>query len=267
MPDQGPANVRFGEVERRFHLFCFDRLGYTHALFAQCETRTAFRRPTRTWEPLTMLNVALTLLIVAQTPAQITDERMLEMGHAAYMKAVRAAYPDDIGQWVDGEKRFQLQLAYRKEALIQSSPQRDLLNQIDILLANITKSACRAGDAFTVGTPNEFLYNAKASTAMVLSMEAILKNTPTTSVLQPKVWQTYREIQRFHQTEEPRIAEFAQRGGFSVEQHGFTINAIGNFITKVAQLMKDFTRDQKSHLFSLCIRLLRLTTGEDPLPY
>lgn len=214
-----------------------------------------------------MLNIALALLVVVQNPAEIADERMLELGHATYMKLVRSAHPNDVGQWVEGEKRFQLQLAYRKEAMIQASPQRERYDQIDILLANITKSACRAGDAFTVGTPNEFLYNAKASTAMVLSMEAILKNTPTTSVLQPKVWQTYRENQRFHQTEEPRIAEFAQRGGFSVEQHGITLNAIGNFITKVAELMKDFTRDQKSHLFSLCIRLLRLTTGGDPLPY
>ncbi|HMS56343.1 MAG TPA: hypothetical protein PKA27_13165 [Fimbriimonadaceae bacterium] len=214
-----------------------------------------------------MVLSALSLLCLSQDPSRLSDQQMLSMGHQAYMQAVRQAHPDDKGHWVAGEKRYQLQVGYRKERLIREHPNRNHFDRLDILLANLTKGACRASDAFLHETSDQLLLNAKASTAMVLTMEAIITNQLTSAVLQDEVWRTYREVRQVQTVERDRIASYAQRGGFSVEQQGYTMDAIGKAIFDSVALMKDASVDQKSHLFSLAIRLLRLTVGHDPLPY
>ena len=45
------------------------------------------------------------------------------------------------------------------------------------------------------------------------------------------------------------------------------VAALGWFIDKTIRLMAGRTEPEKRHLFRFQIKMLRLTVGEDPLPY
>lgn len=197
-----------------------------------------------------------------------TDQQIVAMGHGAWIAWVRER-GDTPERLTDAERRFALALGICKRNRIAESADRRALDELDILLANITKGACRLADHSVEGTPNERLYNAKATTAMVLTMDSIVeKRQAGPGPVQADVWRAYREVQGVHRQNHDKLEEYGRRtAGYTAAQHGHEYGALGRHIDRAFKLAARRSMSDRAHLFSLFERLIRLTVGVDPLPY
>lgn len=206
----------------------------------------------------------LTLIALVWVAQDITDAQILDMGRDAWLAQHRGA---NLDQLRNAERRFSYALAVRKEAAIQRSPDAKLLNDIDIDMANITKGACRLADYQLAQRPEGLLINAKASTLMVLTMDAVVRRLPSaSSVTQTDVWRTYKDTAAYHLGQSEAIQRDADRGGYSVEGHALNYKGLGHGIGRLMTHVASRSADEKRHLFDAVIKLLYLTKGEDPLP-
>jgi hypothetical protein len=194
---------------------------------------------------------------------------IIRTGHDRWIASFRTSQPDNYDALADAENRFALAFSKRKEELIAQSPERKQLEELDIYLANLTKSACRLSDYTLHGTEFFRLYNAKAATLMVLTMEGVAaKRSAKAPLDQEAVWKSFRQTRAMHANNLTRIEAFErQSGGYSAQQHMREYEALGQMLTRVFETMAGGSRDQKSHLFATSIKLINLTIGEDPLPY
>ena len=212
---------------------------------------------------MTALLAAISLFCTLQTP---TDAELVRMGHKPWIAQFDPADKDAL---TGAERRFAMALGLHKEQLILANPDKEALEEIDILLSNITKGAARIADAALAGSGNEFLYNAKAATLMVLTMQGFLLNQAAPDkTTQSDAWNAYREVEAKHRANLAQIAVFAeQHGGYSPTQHMREYRSLGRLMFEVIGKVRHRTPSQKGHIFSALRRFVRLTVGDDPLPY
>ncbi len=205
----------------------------------------------------------IALVALGWAGQDVSDDQIIAMGRDAWIARHQGA---DLDQLRSAERRFALAVGLRKEAAIQRSADAKLLNDIDIDMANITKGACRLADYQLAQRPEGLLINAKASTLMVLTMDAVVRRLPCASaVTQTDVWRTYKDTAAYHLGQSEAIQRDADRGGYSVEGHALNYKGLGHNIGRLMNHVASRSADEKRHLFDAVIKLIYLTKGQDPL--
>lgn len=210
----------------------------------------------------------LAVLMTGTGGRDVADAELLAMGRDRWIQKHLDANPTDYDALRNAEKRFSLALALRKEKQIKLSPNAKTLDNLDILMANITKGACRLADYQFEGKPDFLLINSKAEAVMVLTMNAVVNQRPSLDRFsQADVWRTYTETQRFHEGNRASIKKHAQSGGYPVENYFLNYSGLGKTIEDTMTTLRPFPDAAKRHVFGALVKLIRLTRGEDPLPY
>ena len=219
-----------------------------------------------------MRNIAclvVTLCASTWSTAQLSDAEILHMGHDKWIASVHKISSGDRDQLTNAEKRFTIALTLRNREAIKLSHDRARLDALETHLANATKGASRIADSVLLGAPDYSLFNAKAQTLTAVTLDRIINSSVAESRLQQsEVWDTFKATREGHVRNKAQIeASYARYGGFSLDQHLREFDSLGASMARSMKEMAGATPNQKQHLFHLCVRLTRLTLGEDPLPY
>lgn len=199
---------------------------------------------------------------------EFSDADLLAMGRDRWIQRHLDANPMDYDAIRNAERRYSLALALRKERQIKQSADSKVLDEIDLDFANMTKGACRLADYQFEGKPEFLLINSKAEALMVLTMDAIVNRRPSSErVTQADVWETFKSTRTYHEGQKSTIASFAQRGGYPVENFFQNYDGLGHTAARMIARLSSRSADEKRHAFAALVKLLRLTRGEDPLPY
>lgn len=198
---------------------------------------------------------------------EFSDADLLAMGRDRWIQRHLEAGAD-YDTLRNAERRHSLALGLRKERQIKESVDAKLLDEIDLDFANMTKGACRVADYQFEGKPEFLLINSKAEALMVLTMDAIVNRRPSSErVTQAEVWETFKSTRAYHEGQKLTIASFAQRGGYPLENFFQNYDGLGHTAARIIAKLSTRSADEKQHAFAALVKLLRLTRGEDPLPY
>jgi hypothetical protein len=205
-------------------------------------------------------------LVVALTVSQgtATEADILALGHQKWIASIKAS--DELA---DAEKRFAVALGRRNQLRIPVSRDPKAFEDLQISLANVTKGACRLADYVLENGPNSLLYNAKATSLAAITLENFMEDRPTKDLTtQAVVWKAYVAARQSHARNVDVLrAYYAQHGGYSPERYPVEFAGLGGSIDRTLKSVASRSIQQKRHVFTHCIRMIKLTLGEDPLPY
>ena len=212
------------------------------------------------------LTCFLACALALQQGRELTDQQILEMGHARYIAQETAHAPHDPEVQFGAERRFGIATTRVNEKIIASRQDAKALKEIQIFMANITKGSMRLADAFTFGTPKFSLYIGRAEVSVSRALHGYLVPPASfRSVSQPDVWATYANGQEYLARSEARVREYSARGGFSLEQHSLSYQSIRIHMTELFRRISAATPTQKRVIFSYCQEMIHYICGGDPL--
>lgn len=201
--------------------------------------------------------------------AENSDREILAMGYDRWVARGRAETGGDTGLMVGVEEKFIYAMVRQNEAFMDSVPERKDLKEIQLIQANLTKGACRAGDYCTQPRLDALLINRKAETATVRALNGYLYGAMNSeSLTQADVWKRFEEVRALHETHRKDLADYhQQRGGYTVDQFFIEYQSVAWNIGRLMKAIANAAPDQKRHMFRYSIQMIEITRGIDPLPY
>lgn len=192
------------------------------------------------------------------------DDEILAVGHPAFM-----ARFEGIEAKVGGERQFALALGYRNLREISASPHKSHFDEMLTLTANMSKGACRVADYLTIRMPEGELWYAKAQTLANLTISTYVHaKAPAETVSQTTFWQSYRQGREFHIKNAEKIEAFRRaNSGYTAEHTLLSFEGLGKLAYQMFRLSSKRPEAARQNVILLCHRLIRLTMGQDPLPY
>lgn len=190
------------------------------------------------------------------------------MGRATWLQKVRNESHGELDALAQAERQFSMAVAAENQSLIEASPKKNIYQDIQTTLSNITKNTCRISDYKTYETPEGLWTNRKAESAMVHCLNRVLKQSPpTSSVSQQEVWNLYRQVREIQVKNEKPVVEFANRhGGYSFSQHMLEYNSLGWLLERLFTQAQTLPAPAKVQLFHFSQQMINLTNGVAPEP-
>ena len=202
-------------------------------------------------------------------PGRVTDQQIVAMGHKAWIQKTLSLEGSSVERLEEAERRFSWAQTIANEKVIKGRPNAKDLDNLQILLANISKSSFVIGDYMTLDKPYDHLYIAKSISLAALALRDVLANVPAAERLKESdVLALLEETRKIHESQSQRLEAFrARKGGFSHEQLMLEYNRMSIMMRQTLDAKAVQTENQKQHILKLCRNLIHLTLGKDPLPY
>ena len=207
--------------------------------------------------------------IVRPDPGRVTDQQIVAMGHKAWIQKNLRENGNSVELLEEAERRFSWAQTAANEKVIKGRPNAKDLDDLQILMANISKSSFVIGDYMTLDKPYDHLYIAKSISLAALALRDVLANVPAAERLKESdVLALLEETRKIHESQSQRLEAFrARKGGFSHEQLMLEYNRMSIMMRQTLDAKAVQTENQKQHILKLCRNLIHLTLGKDPLPY
>lgn len=202
-------------------------------------------------------------------PGRVTDQQIVAMGHKAWIQKTLSLEGSSVERLEEAERRFSWAQTIANEKVIKGRPNAKDLDNLQILLANISKSSFVIGDYMTLDKPYDHLYIAKSISLAALALRDVLANVPAAERLKESdVLALLEETKKIHESQSQRLEAFrARKGGFSHQQLMLEYNRMSIMMRQTLDAKAVQTENQKQHILKLCRNLIQLTLGKDPLPY
>jgi hypothetical protein len=202
-------------------------------------------------------------------PGRVTDRQIVAMGHKAWIQKTLSLEGNSVELLEEAERRFSWAQTIANEKVIKGRPNAKDLDDLQILMANISKSSFVIGDYMTLDKPYDHLYIAKSISLAALALRDVLANVPAAERLKESdVLALLEETRNIHESQSKRLEAFrARKGGFSHQQLMLEYNRMSSMMRQTLDAKAVQTANQKQHILKLCRNLIQLTLGKDPLPY
>lgn len=213
---------------------------------------------------------SLSLTVAVDSPTlRTTDQQIVAMGHQAWIQRTLKQEGRSIELLEEAERRFSWAQTVANEKVIKTRPNFKDLDHLQILIANISKSAFVIGDYMTLDKPYDHLYIAKATSLSALALRDVLADVPAIEKLKESDVITLLEETRKIHADQPHLLEAyrSRKGGFSHQQLMLEYDRMSTMMKQTIAAGAVQTSHQKQHILKLCRNLINLTLGKDPLPY
>lgn len=204
-----------------------------------------------------------------QQSSSLSDQQIVAMGHKAFFRAMVKSGASSFEDLEEAERRFSWAQTVANEKEMKARPNSKDLDHLQILLANISKSAFVIGDYMTLDKPYDHLYIAKATSLSALALRDVLADVPAIEKLaESDVITLLDETRKIH-ADQPHLLEAyrSRKGGFSHQQLMHEYDRMSTMMKQTIAARAVQTSRQKQHILKLCRNLINLTLGKDPLPY
>lgn len=206
---------------------------------------------------------------VNSLPVAATDQQIVGMGHQSWIQRTLKQEGNSIELLEEAERRFSWAQTLANEKEIKARPNSKDLDHLQILIANISKSAFVIGDYMTLDKPYDHLYIAKATSLSAIALRDVLADAPAVEKLKESdVLTLLDETKKIHAAQRQLLEAYrARKGGFSHQQLMLEYDRMSTMIRQTMGARAVQTSRQKQHILKLCRNLINLTLGKDPLPY
>lgn len=198
-----------------------------------------------------------------------SDHQIVTMGHRAWIERTLKQAEHSLDHLEEAERRFAwAQTVANEKAIMGRSNSKDL-EDLQILIANITKSSFVIGDYMMLDKPYDHLYIAKSASLAAISLRNVLTDAPSsTKITEADVTKLLFETRKVHLNQPQLVEAFrARKGGFTPQQLISEFDRMSSMIKQTCKTKALHSDRQKKHILHLCCGLIRLTLGKDPLPY
>lgn len=204
-----------------------------------------------------------------QQSSSFSDQQIVAMGHKAFIKATAKSGGSSFEDLEVAERRFSWAQTLANEKEIKARPNSKDLDHLQILIANISKSAFVIGDYMTLDKPYDHLYIAKATSLSAIALRDVLADAPAVEKLKESdVIALLDETKKIHAEQRQLLEAYrVRKGGFSHQQLLHEYDRMSTMMKQTMGARAIQTSRQKQHILKLCRNLINLTLGKDPLPY
>ncbi len=199
----------------------------------------------------------------------LSDRQIVTMGHKAWIQKNLRENGNSVELLEEAERRFSWAQTAANEKVIAGRSNSKDLQDLQLLIANITKSSYVIGDYMMLDKPYDHLYIAKSTSLSALALRNVLGNTPTIETnKQSDLLPLLNRTRKIH-VNQPRLVEAfrIRKGGFSHQQLLQEYDRMASMMLQALKAKAVQTEHQRQHILHLCRRLIDLTLGKDPLPY